>query len=95
MLFRSDLPRERRNGEFDIVTEDAKGYVFYEAKFRMRPMSKKQIEEEIAQVRSSPLTTERFGFFSRSGFAEEAGSSDIIRLFTLADIYADLMGTGV
>lgn len=90
-----DLPREKRNGEFDIVTEDAKGYVFYEAKFRMRPMSKKQIEEEIAQVKASPLATERFGFFSRSGFAEEAGSSDIIRLFTLADIYADLMGTGV
>ena len=58
-------------------------------------MSKKQIEEEIAQVKASPLATERFGFFSRSGFAEEAGSSDIIRLFTLADIYADLMGTGV
>lgn len=90
-----DLPRERRNGEFDIVTEDALGYVFYEAKFRSHPMTKRQIEEEIAQVKASPLATERFGFFSRSGFAEEAGSSDIIRLFTLADIYADLMGTGV
>ena len=29
-----DLPEEKRNGEFDVVTQDENGYVFYEVKFR-------------------------------------------------------------
>jgi hypothetical protein len=34
-----DDPKTRTNGEFDIVTEDPLGYIFYESKFRKEPLS--------------------------------------------------------
>lgn len=32
-----DDPANKTNGEFDVVTHDPRGYVFYEAKFRSVP----------------------------------------------------------
>lgn len=63
-----DNPKEHTNGEFDIVTEDEKGYVFYEVKFRTSPVSKAMIEEEIAQVNMTGLNCHKYVFFSKSGF---------------------------
>ena len=40
-----DIPKERRNGEFDIVTYDPKGYIFYEVKFQDKPLSKAEIRK--------------------------------------------------
>ncbi len=34
-----DLPQEHRHGEFDVVTEDDKGFIPYEVKFRSQPES--------------------------------------------------------
>lgn len=65
-----NLPKEKRNGEFDIVTLDPKGYIFYEVKFQSKPLSLKQIEKEIAQVEATELRCYRYGFISRSGFEE-------------------------
>ncbi len=45
-----DLPKEHKNGEFDVVTHDGKGYIFYEAKFRQTPITDAMIETEIRQV---------------------------------------------
>ena len=33
-----DDPKKKMNGEFDIVTLDSRGYIFYEAKFRKAPI---------------------------------------------------------
>ena len=63
-----DDPRTRTNGEFDVVTKDPKGYIFYESKFRREPVSSAMVHEEIRQVRSTGLECYRYGFFSRSGF---------------------------
>ena len=65
-----NLPKEKRNGEFDIVTLDPKGYIFYAVKFQSKPLSLKQIEKEIAQVEATELRCYRYGFISRSGFEE-------------------------
>ena len=65
-----NLPKEKRNGEFDIVTLDPKGYIFYEVKFQSKPLSLKQIEKEIAQVEATGLRCYHYGFISRSGFEE-------------------------
>lgn len=43
------------NGEFDVVTEDENGYVFYEVKFRKNPITKEVIEKEIEQVKATGL----------------------------------------
>ena len=69
-----NLPKEKRNGEFDIVTLDPKGYIFYEVKFQSKPLSLKQIEKEIAQVEATELRCYRYGFISRSGFEEAVHS---------------------
>ena len=61
----------RSNGEFDIVSHDVLGCVFYEAKFRKTPISASTAEKEIEQVREAGLDCRRDGFFSRSGSTVE------------------------
>ena len=63
-----DDPANKASGEFDVVTQDPKGYVFYESKFRKAPVTQKMVDEEISQVEATGLKCHRYGFFSRSGF---------------------------
>ena len=63
-----DNPKTRTNGEFDVVTEDPLGYIFYESKFRKEPLSLAIIHEEMKQVQATGLSCYKYGFFSRSGF---------------------------
>lgn len=51
-----DLPREHRNGEFDVVTLDEQGYTCYEVKFRNRKLTQVDVDNEIKQVIESPLS---------------------------------------
>ena len=80
-----DIPKERRNGEFDIVTYDPKGYIFYEVKFQDKPLSKVEIEKEIAQVKACGLQCYRYGFISKSGF-ETVSEKDKL-LLSLDDLF--------
>lgn len=80
-----DDPVNRRNGEFDIVTLDRKGYVFYEAKFRKDPVTDRMIQEEIAQVKNAGLDCYQFGFISRSGF--RCGKQEDVILIALEDLW--------
>lgn len=80
-----DDPQKRTNGEFDIVTEDERGYVFYEVKFRKKHISDEMINEEIEQVRATGLECYKYVFFSRSGFNCE--KRDNIRLIELDELY--------
>ncbi len=77
--------KNRKNGEFDIVTMDEKGYIFYEAKYKNRPVTDGLVQKEIEQVRATDLQSYKYGFFSKSGFAENV-PDDIIR-YSLDDIY--------
>lgn len=80
-----DDPQKRTNGEFDIVTEDERGYVFYEVKFRKKHISDEMINEEIEQVRATGLECYKYVFFSRSGFNCE--KRDNVRLIELDELY--------
>lgn len=80
-----DDPVRKRNGEFDIVTKDAKGYIFYEAKFRREPVTEEMIRTEIAQVEKAGFQCYKYGFFSRSGFL--AKQAEHLILITLEDLY--------
>jgi len=80
-----DDPISKTNGEFDVVTLDEKGYIFYEAKFRKKPIRDKEIEEEIAQVRRTGMACYRYGFFSSSGFDVE--DKDDLILIDIEDLY--------
>lgn len=81
-----DNPKTRTNGEFDVVTLDEKGYVFYEVKFRKRKISKEVIEEEIRQIKETGLDCYRYVFFSRSGFTVD--ETDKIKHIELEQIYS-------
>lgn len=80
-----DDPVHKKNGEFDIVTKDAKGYIFYEAKFRKEPVSEEVIRDEIAQVQETGFSCYKYGFMSRAGFA--ARQADNLILISLAEMY--------
>lgn len=80
-----DDPKIHSNGEFDTVTEDPLGYIFYESKFRKEPVSLAMIHEEIKQVRATGLNCYKYGFFSQSGFQCEP--TDHMIFIHLDDLY--------
>ena len=80
-----DDPIEKKNGEFDIVTLDDRGYIFYEAKFRKEPVTENVVRNEIRQVEQTGLECYKYGFFSKSGFACEEEENRI--LIELKELY--------
>ncbi len=80
-----DDPVNKTNGEFDLVTLDDKGYIFYEAKFRKEPVTESMIREEIMQVNQTGFSCYKYGFISKSGF--ECDEADDRILIELDDIY--------
>jgi AAA+ ATPase superfamily predicted ATPase len=80
-----DDSAKQTNGEFDVVTEDEKGYVFYEVKFRNRPVSQKMIDEEIEQVKATGMNCYRYVFISRSGFTGKETAA--VKHICLKDLY--------
>ena len=82
-----DDPVNKSNGEFDVVTLDPKGYIFYEAKFRKEKITESMIRQEIDQVEKTGLKPYKYGFFSRAGFSvnHENGNIMLIPLEKLYD----------
>ena len=80
-----DNPKEHRNGEFDVVTEDSLGYVFYEVKFRKDIITDKIIDEEIKQVNMTGLNCYKYVFISRSGFS--CTPKDNVELIDLKQLF--------
>ncbi len=81
-----DNPVEKTNGEFDVVTSGAKGYIFFEVKYRNAKVSEKRIREEIEQVRKTGLDCYKYGFVSKRGFEKGIDEKDWI-LLELKDLY--------
>lgn len=80
-----DDPAEKKNGEFGIVTQDDRGYIFYEAKFRKDPVTESIVQNEIRQVEQTSLKCYKYGFFSRGGFTCEKEENRI--LIELSELY--------
>jgi len=78
-------PINKRNGEFDVVSLDENGYIFYETKYKNKLINKKIIEEEKKQVQETRLNYYKYGFVSKSGFLD-IDDKDLI-LYTLDDLY--------
>ena len=82
-----DNPKEHTNGEFDVVTQDEKGYVFYEVKFRKNPINASIIENEIKQVKSTGLNCYKYVFISKSSFLYDRNENvDFIELDNFFDL---------
>ncbi len=67
------------------MTKDAKGYIFYEAKFRKEPVTQEMIQAEISQVKETGFECYKYGFMSRSGFTAKQEESLI--LISLEEMY--------
>lgn len=80
-----DLPKERKNGEFDIVSLDELGYVFYEAKFSKNPLSRLAVEKELEQVSRSGLSCYKTVFFLRAG--TESEKTEGVEFLGLSDLF--------
>ena len=80
-----DDPAEKKNGEFYIVTQDDRGYIFYEAKFRKDPVTESIVQNEIRQVEQTSLKCYKYGFFSKGGFTCEKEENRI--LIELSELY--------
>ena len=83
-----DLPKEKKNGEFDCVTLSKDGYDFYEVKFTKNPIDDKIVNEEIYQLEKAKIKYNRLGFVSKNGFNITNPSNYI--LISLDDIYSSL-----
>ena len=81
-----DNPVEHTNGEFDVVTEDENGYIFYEVKFKKTPVTDEIIEKEINQVEATGLNCYKYVFISRSGFSCQ--QREKVKLIELNELYA-------
>ncbi len=80
-----DNPKEKKNGQFDIVGKCEDGYIFYECKFIDAKITDKIINEEIAQVAMTALKPIKYGFFSKSGF--DIHDAESYLLYSLEDLY--------
>lgn len=80
-----DDVRNKKNGEFDVVTQNKDGYDFYEVKFTDAPIGDSIINEEIKQLSAIGLKYNKAGFVSKSGF-DVSDVKDYI-LITLDDMY--------
>ncbi len=80
-----DNPKEKKNGQFDVVGKCKDGYIFYECKFTDNKITDKTINEEVKQVSMTNLKPVKYGFFSKSGY-DISGNNNYL-LYTLEDLY--------
>ena len=82
-----DDPVNKRNGEFDIVSEDINGFTFYECKYIEKKINEEIINEEIEEVSKTSFNVSRYGFFSKKGYELKNRINENIKLYTLEDLY--------
>ncbi len=74
----------KTNGQFDVVTFDKNGYIFYEVKYIDNKVSKSIVEEEKRQLSLIEIPYYNLGFVSKKGFDN---IKDNYILIGLDDIY--------
>lgn len=78
--------KRKKNGQFDLVSSDSKGNIFYECKFTNEKVGLSVFDEEERQLKDLNLEYYRLGFFSKAGFEKGRWSDDCL-CFTLDDLY--------
>ena len=80
------------NGQFDLVTKDEKGYVFYECKFRA--LERKDLVEEQNQVKAMPQFAIRPYKLAFIGCEKgELRDSDEATVYSLDDFFSPYLGS--
>ncbi len=80
-----DDPINKINRQFDVVAKREDGYIPFEVKYRNEKIGQAEIDEEIAQVDTSPLQAVNYGFISKNGFHDLKENNYF--LFSLDDLF--------
>ena len=80
-----DNPKEKINGEFDLVSLDKNGYIVYEVKYTNNKVDEKVVNHLIDQLNCCGIKYYNLGFFSKSGFNFEKNNNYYLK--TLEDLY--------
>ena len=79
-------PKHKKNGEFDVVTYDQKGYISYKCKFTNDSIDNDLISEEKRQISNADLPCYKLGFVSKNGFSKGIEKNGL-NLYSLEDFY--------
>lgn len=79
--------RNRKNGQFDIVTKDAKGYIFYEVKYTDTKIENNIANEEQLRLSELGICYYNLGFISKTSF--DNIENKCIKI-TLDDMYKEI-----
>ena len=82
--FYYDDPKNRKNGQFDVVTIDDNGYIFYEVKFTKDLIGNSVLNEELYQLQNLNINYYKLGFVSKNGSTLD---KDKYILYDLNDLY--------
>ena len=63
--------KNKINREFDVVTQDEKGFISYECKYTNALVDNSIIKEEEKQTKALDINFYKLGFISKSGFSKE------------------------
>lgn len=82
-----DDPKNKVNGQFDVVTKDKNGYIFFEVKYQTKPVNDEIVKEEINQLDKLKMNYYKLGFVSKNGFNLSEKNNYI--LIELNDIFKE------
>ena len=77
---------QKRNIQFDAVTEDENGYISYECKYKNQPIGDTVIHQEEVQRNYADMNIYKLGFISKNGFLGNP-DPEKYNLYTLSDFY--------
>ncbi len=78
-------PKQKKNGQFDLVTKSSDGYTVYEVKYTNSKIDDRVVNEKIEQLKNTSIYPAKLGFISKSGF--NITNDNNYDLITLDDIY--------
>ncbi len=77
--FYYDDVKTKTNGEFDIALQRKNEYDIYEVKYHMEPLTKKEMDREVEQIKAiKGIKVGKIGFISVNGFANTNVEYDCI-----------------
>ena len=79
-----DDANNKKNGQFDVVTLDNNGYIFYEVKFTNSLIGESILNEEVYQLKSLNINYYKLGFISKNCSSLD---KNIYNLYDLNDVY--------
>lgn len=79
-----DDSKNKKNGQFDVVTIDENGYIFYEVKFTKALIGESVLNEELRQLKDLNINYYKLGFISKNGSILD---KDKYILYDINDLY--------